>query len=155
MSVELTPNGTRGLDLPPVARAVIQALAPLNPLVYRLVGDRIRVQRRPLLLLSTAGARSGKRRQTMLAWFDDPRGTIVVASNAGARRHPAWFFNLARNPDKVWMQRNGRTVKVRPESLHDAERAAAWQRIITLSPAFAGYEARTDRKIPVIRLVPE
>jgi deazaflavin-dependent oxidoreductase (nitroreductase family) len=134
---------------------LMRLFTPLNPLMYRLFGARMRVQRRPVLLLTTVGARTGRRRQTMVVWFPDPRGDLVVASNAGATRHPSWFFNLARHPGSVWVQKADRTMKVRPELLRGAERAAAWQQIVTMSPVFASYATKTDREIPVVRLVEE
>ena len=155
MSIELTPNGTRGVEFPRFARAMMRALAPVSAGFFRLAGRRMRVQGRPLLLLTTVGAKSGKQRQTILGWFDDPRGKLIVASNSGATRHPAWFVNMARDPGRVWVELDGRTTKVRPESLRGEERAAAWRRIVSLAPGYGGYATKTDREIPVIRLVTE
>jgi len=125
-------------------------------LAHRILGDRMRVQGRPLLLLHTVGARSGRTRTTMLGWFPDAtdQGWLVVASFAGAARHPAWFLNLAANPDRVWVEIRGRKVRVRPASLTGADRADAWQRVVTLAPGYANYQLKTDREIPIVRLTP-
>ncbi|MBI3971316.1 MAG: nitroreductase family deazaflavin-dependent oxidoreductase [Chloroflexi bacterium] len=65
----------------------------------------------PLLLLTTVGAKTGKTRRTVLGWFPDgDKSWLVVASYAGAARHPAWYFNLAKNPDKVWIEVGKREV---------------------------------------------
>jgi deazaflavin-dependent oxidoreductase (nitroreductase family) len=132
--------------------------------LYHRFGDRMRVQGQPLLLLSTVGAKTGKLRQTVLCWFPDsdvpdvsdvPDGDqswLVVASGAGSAKHPAWFVNLARNPDRVSMEIGGRQIKVKPESLRGAERAQAWRQVVALAPGYAAYEKKTDREIPVIRL---
>ena len=155
MTIEIPRNGTRGVEFPRVARALFRVFAPLGPLFYRLSGGRMRVQGRPLLVLKTVGTKSGKERQTVLGTFPDPRGILIVASNAGAARHPAWFYNLARNPDRVWIETDGRKMKVRPESLRGAERAEAWRQVVALAPGYGPYETKTDREIPIIRLVPE
>jgi deazaflavin-dependent oxidoreductase (nitroreductase family) len=69
-----------------------------------------------------------------------------------AAKHPAWFINLARNPDQAEIELGGRTTNVTPESLVGPERADAWQRVIKASPGFVRYEQMTDRLIPVVRL---
>jgi deazaflavin-dependent oxidoreductase (nitroreductase family) len=106
-----------------------------------------------IALLTTVGATSGKKRTAPVgAVPDGPGRWLVVGSNMGAAKHPAWFTNLARNPDQAEIELGGRTTKVTPESLVGAERAAAWERVIKASPGFAAYEQKTDRLIPVVRL---
>jgi deazaflavin-dependent oxidoreductase (nitroreductase family) len=153
--IEIPRPGTRGVEFPPIAHAMFRIFGPLAPLFYRLSGGRMRVQGRPLVVLTTVGAKSRKERQTVLGTFPDPRGTLIVASNAGARQHPGWFYNLARNPDRVWIEKDGRKVKVRPESLRGGDRAEAWRHVVALAPGYGPYETKTDREIPIIRLVPE
>jgi hypothetical protein len=63
--------------------------------------------------------------------------------------------NLAKNPDKVFLQVRGERYRVRPASLHGADRAAAWKRITSEMPNFAEYQTKTDREIPVVRLTRE
>jgi deazaflavin-dependent oxidoreductase (nitroreductase family) len=106
-----------------------------------------------LLLLTTIGARTGEVRRTVLGWFPDgDESWLVVASNAGAATHPAWYFNLARHPDRAWIDLDGRTRRVWPQSLRGAEREAAWQRIVARSPGYGTYQEKTDRQIPIVRL---
>lgn len=156
MSVEVTPRGTRGFEPPKLPGPLMSAMTGLAMFARRVLGDRMRVMGRPLLLLETVGARSGQARTTMLGWFPDTAegSWLVVASYAGAARHPAWFLNMARNPDKVWIEIGKRRLHVQPESLSGADRAEAWQRIISLAPGYAGYQQKTDREIPVVRLRP-
>ena len=156
MSVEVTPRGTRGFQPPRLPRPIMAAFTGGALLAHRILGDRMRVMGRPLLLLHTVGARSGRTRTTMLGWFPDTtdRGWLVVASFAGAARHPAWFLNMARNPDRVWVEIGGAKVRVRPESLGGADRADAWQRVVSLAPGYAGYQLKTDREIPIVMLTP-
>ena len=123
---------------------------------YRLVGRRMRIQGRPLLLLTTIGAKTGKRRQTPLAWFeDDPPRTgswLIVASAAGAASHPSWYVNLARRPDDASIDVDGRHLAVTPQSLEGEERERAWARIVEIAPSYGSYAVTTDREIPVVRL---
>jgi deazaflavin-dependent oxidoreductase (nitroreductase family) len=77
-----------------------------------------------------------------------------VASAAGSARHPAWYFNLAKHPDQVWIEVGDAKLKVRPTLLSGEERAAAWQRVIREAPQYAAYETKTDRQIPIVRLEP-
>jgi deazaflavin-dependent oxidoreductase (nitroreductase family) len=109
-----------------------------------------------LLKLTTVGARSGEPRSSTLGYFDDVGGNrwIIVGSANGAAKHPAWFFNLAKNPDKVWVELGSRKVKVTPETLTGEARAQAWQRVLAEAPNYAGYETKTDREIPIVRLSP-
>jgi deazaflavin-dependent oxidoreductase (nitroreductase family) len=158
MVVDLTPRGTRGWEAPRLLRPLMGAMTRMQVRLYHRFGDRMRVQGRPVLLLTTVGAKTGKVRQTVLIWFPDgdhsdgDHSWLVVAAGAGSAKHPAWFVNLARNPGRVSIEIGGRQVNVEPTSLRGAERAEAWQRIVELAPGLAAYERRTDREIPVIRL---
>ncbi len=155
MSVEVTPRGTRGFEPPRLPRPLMSAMIGIGTLAHRVLGDRMRVMGRPLLLLETIGAKSGQKRTTMLGWFPDTSedNWLVVASYAGAARHPAWFLNMAKNPDQVWVEIGKRKFLVQPESLKGTDRAEEWQRIASLSPGYAKYQTKTDREIPVIRLL--
>lgn len=153
MAVELTPNGTRGFEPPKMPRPLVGMFTGLSVAMFHRFGTRMRVQRAPVLLLHTVGAKSGLVRHTILCWFADGEDAwLIVASAGGSARHPAWYRNLAANPDKVWIEVGKRKLKVRPESLKGAEREAAWQRVVTQSPGYAAYERKTDRVIPVVRL---
>ncbi|HET9202893.1 MAG TPA: nitroreductase family deazaflavin-dependent oxidoreductase [Acidimicrobiia bacterium] len=157
MSVTLSSSGTRGVTIPGFAKPLMAVGMGISHLAFGLLGDRMKIQGRPLLELTTVGARTGKRRRVILAWFDDPANPgarIIVGSNGGATRHPGWCHNLAHNPDKAWIEVGGEEIKVRPDSLHDGERAAHWARIVALAPGYGGYTEKTDREIPVIRLTP-
>ena len=76
-----------------------------------------------------------------------------MASAAGAARNPAWYYNIAAHPDKVTIEVEGRSIPVTADQLHGDERDQAWQQITTAVPRFGGYQQKTDREIPVIRLV--
>jgi deazaflavin-dependent oxidoreductase (nitroreductase family) len=107
------------------------------------------------LILTTVGARSGAQRSNPVGWFPgDDDSWLIVASAAGAARNPAWYHNIAAHPDQVKIELNGRTIPVTAEQLHGADRDQAWQQIATAVPRFAAYQRKTDRELPVIRLIP-
>jgi len=141
-----------------MAKRAMALFQPLNVAMFRWSGGRMKVQGRPLVLLETVGARSGKRRHTTLGSFpdEDParRAWLVVGSNLGAASHPAWCVNLARRPDEASIEMGREKIPVRAESLHGADRERAWGRVVTLAPGYAKYEHDTDREIPIVRLVP-
>jgi deazaflavin-dependent oxidoreductase (nitroreductase family) len=106
------------------------------------------------LVLTTIGAKSGAARSNPVGWFPgEDSSWLIVASANGAAKNPAWYYNIAAHPDKVQIEVGGRTIPVEAEQLHGTTRDQAWQQITTSSPRFAGYERKTDRQLPVIRLV--
>jgi deazaflavin-dependent oxidoreductase (nitroreductase family) len=151
--IEVTPSGTRGATLP---RRLLRAINGIVIVLDRLFRGRgIRVVGQPVLILTTVGAKTGRRHRVPLLYFPDgPERWLVIASFGGSARHPAWFFNMAMHPDQVWIEVKGRTVRVQAESLRGQERAATWDRIAAMAPNYATYQAKTDREIPVVRLTP-
>ena len=150
MTVELTPKGTHGVNMN-VPRPMWKIIQGILSLAVRLRGGQ-------LLSLITVGAKSGRTHTVPLGWFPDSAGGnawLIVASYAGAARHPAWYVNMAKNPDKIWIEVDKRKLKVRAESLKGAEREAAWRRIVAAAPNYSGYQKQTDREIPIVRLRPE
>src|ERR1700730_13951095 len=154
MSVILTPNGVRGVSYRIPGR--LMALLTRVPLaLQRLSGGRLKMHGQPLLLLTTVGARTGQLRTSMVSQFPESDGsTLIVASFGGTAKHPAWYFNLAKHPDQVFIDRNGRRTRVQAISLAGEERDAAWQQIVRIAPGFAAYQRKTDRAIPVVRVGP-
>src|SRR3954452_11451566 len=127
MAVEVPPGGTRGARGAP-SGAIGRMLMGITRTVHRLTGSK--VGGRPLLYLSTVGAKSGERRTAVVMPF--PEGDdawLIVASKGGAASHPSWFYNLAAHPDQVEVEFEGRTTRVTPQTLIGEERATAWQRI--------------------------
>ena len=107
----------------------------------------------PTVLLTTVGARTGNEHTHVLGGFaESDDAWVVVASKSGASTHPHWFINLAKNPDSVWLEVGNRRVKVLPTLLKGPERDAALAKIAAIAPRYGGYQKKTDRHIPVIRL---
>ena len=107
------------------------------------------------LVLTTVGRKTGAERTTPVGWFPGQDGSwLIVASANGAAGNPAWYYNIAAHPDQVQIEVEGRKVAVSAEQLHGAERVEAWQQISASAPRFTQYQQKTDRELPVIRLVP-
>lgn len=154
MSVVVTPSGTRGVKIP-LPNGVLVAGTRLLVGIQRLTRGRFKMNGAPLLLVHTVGAKSGEPRTSMLAQFPEPDGsTVIVGSFGGAAKHPAWYFNLAKHPDQVFIEREGKLIHVRPQSLSGEERERVWRRIVATAPGFAEYQRKTDRELPVVRLTP-
>jgi deazaflavin-dependent oxidoreductase (nitroreductase family) len=119
--------------------------------LHKRSGDRFAGM--DLLYLTTVGAKSGKQRVSPVARFADGDGAwLVVASNGGADRHPSWYHNLRAHPDQVWIEVSGQRIHARVERLEGQRRSAALDRIVASQPRFGGYQRKTSRTLPVLRL---
>ncbi|MBI1880027.1 MAG: nitroreductase family deazaflavin-dependent oxidoreductase [Chloroflexi bacterium] len=106
---------------------------------------------RPLLLLSTIGAKSGQHRTTPMMYIADGDRLLVIASNIGAPKHPDWYHNLVAHPE-VTVEVGSETFDATAVVMAGAERQRLWTRIVELYPFFAEHQAKTTRQIPVIAL---
>lgn len=106
---------------------------------------------RPLLLLTTTGARSGQRRTTPMMYVRDWERLLVIASNAGAPKHPDWYYNLLAHPH-VTVEVGRDTYDATAIVTEGAERQRLWERIVEQYPFFADHQAKVTRQIPVIAL---
>jgi deazaflavin-dependent oxidoreductase (nitroreductase family) len=107
--------------------------------------------RRPVVLLTTTGAKSGLRRTTPLMYIPDGDRLLVIASNAGAPAHPDWYYNLVAHPD-VGVEVGGETYDANAVVLAGAERQQLWDKIVAQYAFFADHQANISRQIPVVAL---
>jgi len=108
---------------------------------------------RPLLLLTTTGARTGQPRTVPLIYAEHPAGYVVTASNWGQPHHPAWSGNLLANPDAT-VYVAGRNIPVRARLVEGTERRALWSLVTAIWPAYDTYATRSGRDIRVFLLEP-
>ena len=106
---------------------------------------------RPVLLLTTKGAKSGQPRLAPLVYSRDGDGYVIMASKGGAPTHPAWYYNLIANP-AVTVELGSETFEARARVTEGAERDRLFAERVTTSPNFAEYQRRTARLIPVVVL---
>jgi deazaflavin-dependent oxidoreductase (nitroreductase family) len=138
LMVELQKAVTRG------HRFLLQS--PLGPLLAATPMGRF-------LVLHTVGRRSGQARQTPLSYTRDGDAFVVIASDGGSPRDPDWYLNLERHPGAE-VEISGRRQSVRAEIVTGPERDRLWRQAVESFGGYAGYQARTDREIPVVRLTP-
>lgn len=127
----------------------------LNVPLYRLSGGRIggHISKAPVLLLTTIGRKSGQPRTAPVVYLADGENLVVIGSNAGHGRTPAWSLNLQANPDaEVEVGRERRRVRARLSE--GEERADLWSKHNRQYSGFDEYEARTDRDIALFVLEP-
>ena len=123
--------------------------------IYRATGGRVgaRLAGLDMLLLTTTGRKSGEPRTQPLACFPEGEDWIVVASNNGQDKHPAWFLNLQAKPEaRMQIGRIDRAVQA--HVAEGEERDRLWPWLKERNPAYAGYERKTERRIPVVVLRP-
>lgn len=141
---------------PIFARIGPRIFPPLDRFVSRISRGRFTLSEMtsPTLVLTTTGARSGEPREAPVACVVEPDGTwLVVGSNFGREKHPAWTGNLLADPNAV-VTRLGTTTPVTATLLEGDARDAAWGDLMGLIPVFDRYEDRSGRSLRVFRLTP-
>ena len=108
---------------------------------------------RPIIVLTSLGARTGKLRKTPLMRVEHEGLYAVVASQGGAPKHPVWYFNLKANPH-VELQDGPTKRDYLARELSGDEKAVWWERAVETWPDYAKYQLRTTRQIPVFVLEP-
>jgi deazaflavin-dependent oxidoreductase (nitroreductase family) len=103
------------------------------------------------LLLTTRGRKSGKFRRTALIYGQDGDHYVVVASRGGNAKHPAWYLNLAENPE-VEVQVGADKFSARAHTAAPEEKARLWPLMTSIWPAYNSYQEKTSRQIPVVVL---
>jgi deazaflavin-dependent oxidoreductase (nitroreductase family) len=134
-------------------RAAIKAMGRSHRAVYRLSRGRLlgRVAGMPVLLLTTTGRRSGRARTTPLTYFEVGDEFVIVASNGGEDRAPAWWLNLREHPQAT-ITIGTRSHSVTARTVAGEERGRLWPMITATYPGYAAYARRTTRPIPVVLL---
>lgn len=119
---------------------------------FRANAGKVRAfARQPLLLLTHTGAKTGAKRTNPVAYFRDGDRYVIVASKGGAPTNPDWYHNLLANPEAT-IEVGTDTFAVRAEPASTEERERLWRMITSKNPAFAEYERKTSRTIPVVIL---
>ncbi len=138
----------------PLARAQ-RSLANLHVRAYRASGGRIggSFMGSPVFVLLTTGRKTGVERRTPLLYMPYGDDLVIVASNGGTASPPAWWLNLKSNPRAEAILGNRRIPVIASETSGE-ERRKLWESVVGMYPGYAGYQRKTDRAIPVVRLRP-
>jgi deazaflavin-dependent oxidoreductase (nitroreductase family) len=133
----------------------LKAFGKLNVPLYRVSRGRLlgRLDRAPVLLLTTVGRRSGQPRTVPLVYLANGERLIVIGSNAGHETAPAWSLNLEANLDAE-VELGSDRRKVRARVAVSEERAELWRKVNEMYSGFDDYSARTTREIRLFVLEP-
>lgn len=132
---------------------IAQMISYNNRLIeqFRANGGKVtgRFADAPLLLLTTTGAKSGVKRTTPLAHSTDGDDIIIIASYAGNPKHPNWYLNIRANAE-VTIELPNETFTTNAIIPEGEDRKRLFDQQAEKMPAFAEYQAKTTREIPVI-----
>ena len=109
------------------------------------------LQGKPVILLTTIGAKTGKLRKTPLMRVEHNGEYAVVASLGGAPKNPVWYYNLKAHP-RVELQDGNESHDYDAREVFGDEKAAWWDRCVQAWPDYANYQKKTERQIPVFVL---
>jgi deazaflavin-dependent oxidoreductase (nitroreductase family) len=115
--------------------------------------DGTELQGKPVILLTTLGAKTGKIRKTPLMRVEHDGEYAVVASLGGAPKNPVWYYNIKAHP-QVELQDGPVTKDYEAREVVGDEKAAWWERAVAAWPDYANYQKKTDRQIPLFVLTP-
>jgi deazaflavin-dependent oxidoreductase (nitroreductase family) len=115
--------------------------------------DGTELQGKPVILLTTIGAKTGKIRKTPLMRVEHDGEYAVVASLGGAPKNPVWYYNIKAHP-QVELQDGAVTKDYEAREVLGDEKVAWWERAVAAWPDYANYQKKTDRQIPVFVLTP-
>lgn len=151
------PRPLRRRRARPFVNAISRAFTALEIRLHRsgrrTLGSRI-AGNAPVLLLTTTGRLTGKRRTTPLLYHREENGDVLlVAVNGGADWNPRWFHNLLATPEAE-VEIGGRRLRVVGAVLSPEERASIWPLAIRAFPTLSNAQASTTRPIPLVRLHP-
>ncbi len=134
-----------------------RAIPAIHLTVYRLTNGRLsaKLAGQKMLLLTTTGRRTGKRRTVPLLYVDDGDAMVVIGSNWGGNNHPLWVRNLSANPEAK-VQVRGRRRKVTVHVASGAERERLWSLVTSTYAGYEAYAARLadKREIALVVLTP-
>jgi deazaflavin-dependent oxidoreductase (nitroreductase family) len=132
-----------------------KAITGTHVALYRRTGGGFggRMAGMPVLLLTTTGRKSGKRRTTPLGYLEDGPTYVIIASNGGRDKPPAWYLNLRSNP-QARIQVGRQSLNVAAETADPEEKRRLWAELISRAPTYGRYQQRTTRDIPMVVLRP-
>jgi deazaflavin-dependent oxidoreductase (nitroreductase family) len=136
-----------------VRRALLRAFVRTHVLAYRLTRGRVGSawRKASILLLTTRGRKSAKQRTTPVLCLQDGARFVVVATNNGAPRHPAWYLNLLAHP-RADVEVKGKRFARDARTAGAEERAELWPRLVAIYPKYERDQQRTTRELPVVIL---
>ena len=108
----------------------------------------------PTVVLTTTGRKSGDLRRNALIYGKDGDDFILIASYGGRPTHPLWYLNLVADPSVTIRERADVISGVAETVPEGEERDRLWAQMVSIFPPYAEYQAKTERRIPVVRVTP-
>jgi deazaflavin-dependent oxidoreductase (nitroreductase family) len=139
-----------------IAKPIIRVMSAVNTWIYRLSGGRLGAKwmyGAPVMLMTTTGRKSRQPRTVPLLYLRDGQRVIIVGSQGGMSKDPAWVGNIAADPD-VEVEIGAVRQRMRARRGTPEEKAHYWPALCRMYPDYADYQARTTRDIPVLILEP-
>lgn len=148
--VAMSPTGVRAAGW-----YLENVVSRVEPAIMRWSGGRITsLPIAPVVFLHAKGARTGRKHVTALTYFSDGDDVILIASNNGRPRHPAWYFNIKADPEITLRARSFSAHYVAREA-QGKERERLWELALRAMPPLSVYEAMVcTRSIPIIKCTP-
>jgi deazaflavin-dependent oxidoreductase (nitroreductase family) len=133
---------------------IFKAIVTIHTFLYRLTkgGFGGKMFDFDVLLLTTTGRKSGKEHTLPLGYIKDNENYVICASNGGAPKHPAWYFNLTSNP-KVTIEVMDKKMTATAETAQGEERTRLWNALVAAAPSYKRYE-NAPREVPMVVLKP-
>jgi len=140
------------MTLNPVVANVLRRVTRFHATLYRLVGGKGLLAKNTLIL-TTRGRKTGRAVGIPLFYVEDGGRLYIVGSFGGNDVAPHWYLNLVKTPE-VGVEVGGRSGRYRARTLPSEEAKPVWPKLLAMYPAYASYQQRTSRVIPVVELVP-
>ena len=139
----------------PMNKTMMKLIGIAHTSLYKMSGGKLGRNMRgsEVVLLTTTGRKSGKRRTSPLFGLADGENWTVIASQGGHPEHPNWYLNLRDNPD-VELQVGGETKRMRAETAEGDDRERLWTKMAAMYSGYDEYQTLTERIIPVVVLRP-
>lgn len=136
-------------------RRALRAVSAFHRAAYRATGGRLARFMRggEVMLLTTTGRKTRRARTWPLCFLSSGDDIVVVASAAGAERHPGWYLNLRDNPN-VQVQVGGSSRAMVARTAEGFDRARLWERLVGKYPVLERYQRQVERAFPVVILEP-
>lgn len=141
----------RALQVKWVVSLLKAVVPPLDKFLLRVSRGWVNTAMQSVALVETTGVKSGLKREIATLCMADGSDILLVASNWGQDKHPAWLFNIRAHPSPLVTFR-GYKGPMKARELSGEERADAWSRLIVFNPQYAHYQSQTQRVLPVLRL---
>ncbi len=134
-----------------LVRLLERFVPPLDRFLLKISRGWLSTAMQTIVWMETTGARSGEARETVTLCMPDGPNVVLVGSNWGREKHPAWVFNLRSNP-QARIRFRGYVGPVKARELTGEKRVQMWQRLVEYSPQYQRYADRVSRELPVILL---